>query len=183
MKLINTTIFCLLIFSSSFAQDSIEKAQKSFRWIDANGDGYASMEEYLEFFKERKNNKTGEPLNIPLYFFAREHNGDNKISLEEFAAKPNWPDAKQRALDFNSNFFGEQQQVLEIDDTLSKRKDIFNSADTNQDKSINLKEYKVYAKKNGFTKRYKDLFNQLDNNSDKKLNIEEFRDFNEIELE
>ncbi|MGY5352811.1 hypothetical protein ACXGQW_09680 [Wenyingzhuangia sp. IMCC45533] len=173
--------FLTLTLTNGYSQTSMEKAKKSFQWIDLNKDGNASMEEYLQYFKEnRKDVKKVDPV---VYFFSRDHNEDNLVSLEEFAQKPNWRRANERAKDFNGSLFQTKESSAELKEAENKKNEIFGLVDKDQNESISIKEYKAYAKKNGFKKKYKKLFSGLDKNSDKKLDASEFQDFDNIQIQ
>ena len=84
----------LLIASQSFGQYK-ENQTKKFGWVDADGNKEVTMEEMVEFHKDKKNKK-GQPVDANLMFLGLDSNDDNKLNLEEFVKPINWKAGKEK---------------------------------------------------------------------------------------
>lgn len=97
MKILKYLLVASFVFSSARlnAQINVEKQTKKFGWVDVNKDKKITLEEMVNFHKD-KVNKKGKPINGRLLFLGLDSNNDKKITLKEFTKKPNWEEAKRK---------------------------------------------------------------------------------------
>ncbi len=99
MKLLRGSVLLMSMFALSnvSAQDVTEKVKKKFVKIDKDKDNFISIAEMNEFYKDEID-KAGQPKG-DIFFWGLDKNEDNKVTLEEFALKPDWKLARKRAKD------------------------------------------------------------------------------------
>lgn len=97
MKLLKGSVLLLLLFAVTniSAQEITEKVKKKFDRIDNDKNGSVELAE-MNVFKKHKTNKNGQ-LKGEMFFFGLDKNEDNKVTIEEFAMKPNWKLAREKA--------------------------------------------------------------------------------------
>lgn len=97
MKILKYFLVTSLVFTGTqlSAQINVEKQTKKFGWVDVNKDKKVTLEEMVNFHKD-KVNKKGKPINGRLLFLGLDSNNDNKLTLKEFTKKVNWEEAKRK---------------------------------------------------------------------------------------
>jgi len=85
----------LFLTIQASAQVNVEKQKKKFGWVDVNKDKKVTMQEMIDFHKD-KVNKKGNPLNGKMMFLGLDANDDKKLTIAEFVKPINWARAKKK---------------------------------------------------------------------------------------
>ena len=164
------------------------RQEDTFKKIDSNRDFELSLGEFLNFYKDQKNKKTGEPINGKLNFYAYDSNIDGKITLKEYNEEPDWKVGRQRFEYFEkkseekSDKKSEEKFKAKVDSPseayVKMRIGMFNEADVDQNYKITLEELQDYYQdkknKSGNPINAELRFYGLDTNEDGTIELAEF---------
>ena len=175
MKIIKSLLIVSVFFIATNILAQVDKAHatKKFGWVDADGNKEVTMEEMVEFHKD-KTNKKGNPVDARLMFLGLDSDNDGRLTLDEFIQEVNWKAAKEKRKANKEKVKSKKQNVSK-----DKQTQKFGWIDTDKNDAITLEELKEFHKgkktKKGEPIKTELMFLGLDSNDDGKITLEEFK--------
>ncbi|WP_400077135.1 hypothetical protein [Winogradskyella sp. R77965] len=143
--------------------DSQKILTEKFTKIDVDKNEELSLNEVMNFYKNKMSKTTGNPIDGKLNFYAYDTNEDGKIPLEEFLKKPNWKVAALRL----------QNDEVEV----QIEEELYSNDEVDLEDNVNLSE--IDSVSDEHLNKQIAMFNKADKDENFKLTIEEFINYYE----